>query len=257
MIIFDIFVFIIGCLLGSFANVIILRMPQGISIVFPWSHCPKCKKRLKWYHNIPLLSWIFLRAKCAYCSASISVRYPIVELLMGVLFWMCWIHFQGSYFFFESIILVFGLLTASVIDLDHYILPDEFTLGGLVIGLLGAWLNPERDFLQALLGTLAGGGLFWGFSALYLYVRKQEGLGFGDVKLLAWLGAVLGLNSILFIIIVSSLLGAVIGIIVSIRSQKGLKAVIPYGPFLATAAIIYLFAGDYLVNAYIRLFFPT
>ncbi len=162
-----------------------------------------------------------------------------------------------NWLLFEYLIFAFGLITASFIDLDHMILPDEFTLSGIVLGLLGALLNPERDFWPALGGVLLGGGSLWAVAVIYSAWRKQEGMGGGDIKLIAWIGAVLGWTSVPFVVIASSLLGSVIGLIILARSKEGLSKAIPFGPYLALGAFLYIFCGEELTDIYIRFFIPS
>ena len=156
----------------------------------------------------------------------------------------------------EYLILVFGLIVGSFIDLDHMILPDEITLGGLALGLLGAALNPEREFLEALLGVLIGGGTLWLVAYIYFVFTGRDGLGGGDIKLLAWLGSLLGWKAIPFIILFSSMTGSVVGLVMSRKNQDGLKTVIPFGPFIAAAAIFYMLGLKSVGIWYLQLFFP-
>lgn len=232
--------FLFGAIWGSFANVVIYRLPRGESVVTPRSRCPQCQSLIPWYLNIPLFSWILLRGRCAQCKAAIPWRYPLVELLMGFVFAAIFFRYGLSLLTLEYLIFAFGLITASFIDLDHMILPDRFTLSGIVIGLLGAWLNPERAFLDALLGVLLGGGFLLAIAYFYLVVRKIEGMGGGDIKLLAWIGAVCGVQSLLFVLVASSLLGLIFGIFYLLRSNEGMKTGIPFGPYLSAAALIFL-----------------
>ena len=241
-----------GALWGSFANVVILRLPAGKSVVSPRSQCPHCGSLIRWFDNIPILSWLILRAKCRKCKAAISWRYPLVELIMSVLFLLAYVKLGWSWTLLEYLIFIFGLVTVSFIDFDHMILPDQFTLGGIVVGLLGAALNPEREFMPALWGVLLGGGFLWAVAYLYLVLRKQDGMGGGDIKLLAWIGAVLGVASIPFVILISSVVGSVVGILWSFKVKKGMQTTIPFGPYLALAAIIYMLYGGYDLS---RLYF--
>lgn len=249
--------FILGLLLGSFANVIILRLPKKESVITPRSRCTSCSKQLKWYHNIPVISWIVLRGKCAFCGASISKRYPLVELMMGVAFALVFWKVGFCWLLLEYLIFTFGLITVSFIDLDHMILPDVFTLSGIVIGLVGALLNPEREFMPALVGFLMGGGFLWAVAYVYLAVRGVEGMGGGDIKLLGWIGAVLTWYSIPFVILGASLVGSLVGIFMALRSRQGLKSSLPFGPYLAAAAFLYILAGQELSFWYLRLFIPS
>jgi leader peptidase (prepilin peptidase) / N-methyltransferase len=248
---------LLGLLFGSFANVVIWRLPQDKSVVRPRSRCPKCEHLINWYDNIPVLSWVILRARCRHCNAPISWRYPLVEAAMGLLFGALFWRYGWSWTTLEYLVFGFGLVTVSVIDMDHMILPDEFTLSGIVIGLLGAALNPEREFMPAIIGVLMGGGFLWAVAYVYLTLRKQDGMGGGDIKLLAWIGAVLGWHSIPFVIMASSLVGSVVGLIIMRKSSAGLKASIPFGPYLALAALLYIFGGDVIGQWYLELFVPA
>jgi leader peptidase (prepilin peptidase)/N-methyltransferase len=251
------FVFILGLVLGSFANVVIYRFQKGENVAYPRSRCPNCQTLVAWYDNVPVLSWLLLRGRCRACKNAISVRYPIVELLTGALFALIFLKHGMTWSTLEYLILAWGLVVVSFIDFDLMILPDVFTLSGIVIGLLGAALNPERSFSASLIGVLIGGGFLWAVAYLYLIVRKEEGMGGGDIKLLAWLGAVLGWTAVPFIVLVSSLLGSVVGLALALRRQAGLKSVIPFGPYLALAALLFLLGGDRIGLWYIGLFLPS
>lgn len=247
---------VVGLLLGSFGNVLIHRMPLDQSVVLPRSHCVNCKKPIAWYDNIPVFSWIVLRAQCRNCQQKISWRYPLVELLTGLLFLGVYLKYGTSYLAFEYCLLSFGLVVVSFIDFDHYIIPDEMSLGGIVVGLICAAINPERHFLDALLGVLAGGGTLWAVAWVYWKIRKEEGMGGGDIKLLAWIGSILGWVSIPFVILSSSILGSIVGIILMLAVKKELKSAIPFGPYISLGALIYIFGGDELAKWYLSLFFP-
>ncbi len=221
------------------------------------SRCSSCRKLIPWYQNIPLLSYFILRGKCSSCSAKFSLRYPLVELLTAILFALVVYAYGVSWLSLEYVILCFGLVVGSFIDYDHMILPDEITLGGLALGLLGAWLNPEREFLDGFLGFLFGGGVLWLVAYVYFVFTGREGLGGGDIKLLAWLGALLGWKSIPFIILCASIFGSVIGIALSRKNKDGLRTMIPFGPFLALAAVLYLFGLKSVGVWYVDLFFPA
>lgn len=251
-----VFFFLFGALWGSFANVFILRWPEGESVVTPRSRCNSCKKPIAWYDNVPILTWFILRGKCRNCGARFSFRYPLVEFVMGALFALAFWRFGWSWTFAESLPFIFALVTASVIDLDHFLLPDVLTLSGVAIGLLGAFLNPDRSFWDALAGAAFGYGFLWSLAYFYFLVRKEDGMGGGDMKLLAWIGAVLGWQSIPFVILCSSILGSVGGLVVAMRDKSGMKAVIPFGPYLALAALILLFAGEWLSQGYFEWLFP-
>lgn len=248
--------FLFGASLGSFSNVVIYRLPEQLSLLGR-SHCMKCKATVPWRYNIPLFGYFLLNGKCFNCHEKFSIRYPLVEFIMAACFALIVYFYDVTWLSFEYLILVWGLITASFIDLDHMILPDEITLGGLAIGLVGALLNPEREFLDAFLGVLFGGGVLWLVAYVYFVFTGREGLGGGDIKLLAWLGSLLGWRSIPFIILASSVFGSVVGILLSRKNSDGLKTMIPFGPFLAFGALLYMFGLKSVGLWYVDLFFPA
>ena len=248
--------FILGSCFGSFANVLIYRMQQdGPLNLFKRSHCVRCKYSIPFYLNIPILSWFFLKGRCKNCKKKFSFRYPLVEFLTACCFSLLFFQLGWTWFLLEALLFSFGLIVVSFIDLDQMILPDSFTLSGIGIGLLGSWLNPERSFLDSFFGFLVGGLLLWLVAYIYFLLRKQEGMGGGDVKLLAWIGAVLGWKSISFIVIVSSFLGTLVGLFVMMRYKKDLNEALPFGPYLALAALAYIFFQD-IAHSYVRFFIP-
>lgn len=248
-----VFFFILGAIWGSFANVLILRLPENKSIL-PGSACPQCGKPIRWYQNVPMLSWIFLRGKCASCSKAISPQYFIVELVMASLFCLAFLNYGWSWFLLEICLFIFASVTASFIDLKHYILPDVFTLSGVVIGLVGAALNPERYFIDAFIGFLVGGGFLYLTAYVHYRIRGVEGMGGGDIKLVAWIGAVLGWQSLLFVFCVASIAGLVVAVVLSTVFKRSLKDPIPFGPFLTSAALIYaLVNGPTMVQLILNL----
>lgn len=237
--------FIFGSIIGSFLNVVILRLPSdNQSIIFPASQCPSCNTPLKWYENIPIISYLFLRGQCSHCHTTISLQYPVVELLMAILSLAIYRHFgltvtAAGYFIFTA-----SLLVVIWIDLHHQIIPDTISLPGILLGFLFSFVNPMIDWPDSLIGLLVGGGILYGISALYYLLRKQVGMGGGDIKLLAMLGAFLGYRSLPFIIFASSVSGAAVGLLTMIIKKKGAETRIPFGPFLSLAALIYLFFRD-------------
>jgi leader peptidase (prepilin peptidase)/N-methyltransferase len=247
--------FLFGACFGSFANAIIYRWPLGMSILGR-SCCTQCKKQIPGWHNIPLISYFILKGKCSNCSAHFSIRYPLVELLTAILFSSVYFYYGWSWTTVEYLILVWSLVVCSFIDLDHMILPDAFTLSGIVIGLLGAFLNPERQFMDAVWGALFGGGILWVVAYIYYIFTGREGLGGGDIKLLGWLGAILGWKAIPFIILTSSVFGTVVGLYLSRNSEDKMKAVIPFGPFIALGAVLYILGLKSAGLWYVDLFFP-
>ncbi len=234
--------FIFGSIIGSFLNVVILRLPApGGSIVFPASHCPSCDTSLKWYDNIPLLSFIILRRKCRTCGALISWQYPLVELAMGLISLALYDNFFISARFFIFFIYCAALLVIIFIDFYHQIIPDVISLPGIILGFAFSLLNPELAWSDSGLGILLGGGIFYIVSMSYYLVTRRIGMGGGDIKLLAMIGAFQGWQSLPFVILGSSVAGIIVGVWAMIEQKKGGQSVIPYGPFLAGTAMVYLF----------------
>lgn len=247
---------ILGLLFGSFANLLIYRLPERKPWAWDRSRCKECQRVIPWYDNIPVLSWFLLRGKCRQCKAPYSFRYVAVEALTALLFGLCYWYYGWSWTTLELVVFCWMLVVCSFIDFDHMILPDEFTLSGIVIGLLASVLNPERSFADALIGVMIGGGFLWFMAYVYYLLTQKEGLGGGDIKLLGWIGAVLGWKAVPFVITVSALIGSVVGIALALKSRQGLKTAIPFGPYLALAAVIYSFGGQTLAQAYFDLFMP-
>ena len=250
------FFFIFGAVFGSFANVLILRIPLEKSIVKPGSQCQSCHRDIKWFDNIPILSWIFLSGKCRGCDARFSVRYPFIELLMGVLFSLVFLRAGYSVLLLSYLCFTFALVVVSFIDIDHMILPDRFTLSGILIGVAFSFFVDEISLYDSILGVLLGGGVLWLVAYLYYVVRKEEGMGGGDIKLLAWIGAVLGWQSLAMVLLISCVIGALFGAIMLSKTKAGLKTVIPFGPYLAFAAIVNMLWGAELSKMYINFFMP-
>lgn len=246
--------FILGACLGSFANVVIYRLPAGESVVSPGSRCPQCQNPIRWFDNVPVLAWIWLRGRCRKCETAIPFRYPLVEFLTGFLFVSVFLVVGWKWVLLEYLVLVFGLVVVTFIDLDLMILPDSFTLPGIGLGLLGGLLNPERTFLDSFFGVLLGGGFLWAIANLYYALRKQEGLGGGDIKLLAWMGAILGWKAVLFIIFAASMVGSIVGIVAALRTKGGMQTAIPFGPYLALGGVWYILGGEAIAQWYLSLF---
>ncbi|MGO9066657.1 MAG: prepilin peptidase [Myxococcaceae bacterium] len=223
--------FVIGLLVGSFLNVVIARVPVGQSIVHPGSACPKCGHRLAWFENIPLLSWSVLGARCRACRASISLRYPAVELLTGCLFLGCWERFGLSWSLLRGVLLVGFLVPLSFIDLDHWLLPFELTLPGLAVGVLSAGLLGWVAVRDSVVGAAAGFFFFWGLQALVHWVLGKEGLGAGDKWLAALLGAFLGWRPLFGLVLLSNVQGALVGsALLVLRGRAGPAPLPPVPP---------------------------
>lgn len=248
------FAFVLGAVVGSFLNVCIYRIPAGESIVSPRSRCPSCGAPIRWYQNIPILSWIFLRGHCANCRVPISVRYALVEALTGLLFTLVLYYFGFHWATPVFWVFVALLVTITFIDLDHQIIPDVISLPGIVLGFGASFLLPWVSWGDSLLGILLGGGSLFLVAVGYEFLTKKEGMGGGDIKLLAMLGAFLGWKAVLPIVFISSLLGTLVGVPMMLAKGADGKLAIPFGPFLAGGAVIWLFWGELLVNWYLQRF---
>jgi leader peptidase (prepilin peptidase)/N-methyltransferase len=256
--------FMVGCILGSFYNVVICRLPLGQSIVRPASRCPACGNEIAAYDNIPLVSYLLLGGRCRHCKVSISPRYPLVEGLSGLLALLLFrrygLHPQLAIeFIFCSLLLII-----TMIDLDTFLIPDILSLPGIVLGLALSFYTPRsllyllppplplwwHNPLGSLLGIILGGGIFYLIAAGYALVRRKEGLGGGDIKLLGMIGAFIGWKGVAFTILVSSVSGTIIAIPLMWRSGKGIGSTLPFGPFLAFGAISYIFWGELFYRWY-------
>jgi leader peptidase (prepilin peptidase)/N-methyltransferase len=251
--IFNIYFFVLGAAVGSFLNVCIYRLPRSLSIVRPRSMCPGCESKIAFYDNIPILSYLVLLGKCRYCNTRISLRYPLVEGVTGLfalaVFNRYGITFEGMLLF----AFVCALVTVTFIDLDHRIIPNVITFPGIAIGFAASFVVDFVTFKDALMGIFVGGGTLFLVASGYYLLTKKEGMGGGDVKLLAMIGAFLGWKGAVFTIFVGSALGTVIGAGVAIKSREGRKAAVPFGPFLSIGALLYLFYGPPIIRWYLGL----
>jgi len=340
--------FVFGCVTGSFLNVCIHRLPRGESIVFPPSHCPHCNYSIPWYLNLPLATWLYLRGKCANCGAPIAIRYFLVELLTGLMFLACWLTFGTQSVWLALVYCAFlsGLIVATFVDFEHFIIPDEITIGGMVVGFLCSFAlpalhgeqSPGPSLRQSILGIVVGAGLIYGilrlgklligrkklqlepktrivftenavvlpgqeipyhdlfyrqsdvialnawtvelFDRCYADVKvrlspatltigeeelnpeevpylevladeivlPREAMGLGDVKFMAGIGAFLGWPAVIFCLAVSSLLGSLVGVTLITLKKQDRSAPLPYGPYIAVAAALWLFGGRHLIG---------
>lgn len=263
--------FVLGTVLGSFLNVCIYRIPREESIAYPPSHCPECGYRIRFYHNIPIISYLFLGGKCADCKSSISPVYPIIELLSGALMLLTVYMFGLSLKTLFYIIFIYALLVITFIDLEHMIIPNVISLPGIAVGIifnalitdwgysrhlievtsigLGSFFGLlfEIPVLDSVFGAILGGGILFLIAFLYEVIRKREGMGMGDVKLLAMIGAFTGFQGVVFVIFLSSILGTIIGISVIVYKKGDMRYALPFGPFLSFAAVVYVFTGGFKI----------
>ena len=248
------YVFLLGAIVGSFLNVCIYRIPAGESVVSPGSRCPGCQKAIRWYQNIPVLSYLLLRGRCASCGIRISPRYPLVEALTGVLLLLVFHAFGLQWATLVYWVFVAALVTITFIDLDHQIIPDVISLPGIPVGFLASFAVPWLSWSDSLIGILAGGGSLYLVAVGYELLTKKEGMGGGDIKLLAMMGAFLGWQAVLPIIFLSSFIGSLIGVPLMLIKGADTRLAIPFGPFLALAAVIYLLWGRQMIAWYLSLF---
>jgi len=253
-------VFLFGIVIGSFLNVCIGRIPLGESVVHPPSHCPKCKTQIPYYYNIPLLSYVWLGAKCGNCQQGISPRYFLVELLAGLIALALHARFGFSYTFVVSFIFAAALIVISFIDLDVRIVPDVISLPGIIVGLffsiIGYFVFADAfqiipTPLSSLIGILVGGGFLLVTAWIYEKITGVDGMGGGDIKLLAMIGAFLGWPSIPVTLFIASVLGSVIGVGLMVATGAGRRLALPFAPFLCSGALIYLFYGEALIRFYL------
>jgi leader peptidase (prepilin peptidase)/N-methyltransferase len=252
--------FIFGAITGSFLNVCIGRIPKEESIVRPPSHCPNCRKPIAFYDNIPLVSYALLQARCRSCAQPISSRYFIVELLMGLMSLALYYRFGFGFEFIVGFVLVAGLIIISFIDLDVRIVPDVISLPGIVVGLavslvayflVGGELNLVPSPLSSLIGILAGGGFLLATAWLYEKFTGVEGMGGGDIKLLAMIGAFLGWPSVPITLFIASLIGSVVGVTCMVVTGAGRRFALPFAPFLCSGAVAFIFFGEKIIQFYL------
>ena len=266
---------IIGLLVGSFLNVVILRLPKMMhaewnreckllleissekdvleeeyNLVRPRSHCPNCEHKIAAWENIPVLSYLLLKGKCSNCQNPISIRYPTIELLSGLLTLFIAGHFGFGLQAIFAVLLTWALLSLSIIDAEHQLLPDDITLPFLWLGILINTFGLFTDVYSSLFGVMAGYGSLWSVYMLFKLVTGKEGMGYGDFKLLAMLGAWMGWQILPLVIILSSMCGAIVGVGLILARKHDRKNPIPFGPYLAMAGWIALIWGTEITNVY-------
>ncbi len=242
----------VGLAIGSFLNVVIYRLPLKKRFGLGRSICPKCGTQLRWYHNIPLASWAALRGKCAFCRQPISWRYPLVELMTAGAYVYFWAYLGFSPMFFVWAALVSALIVIIFVDLDHQIIPDSITLSGMAAGQAASFLPNGLGIVQSLIGLVVGGGSLYLIAVLGEALFRKEAMGGGDIKMAAMLGAFLGWQKVLLVFLAAAVIGLVVGVIAMLISSKMRRdRMIPFGPYLAVAAVISGLYGDRIIGFYL------
>jgi leader peptidase (prepilin peptidase)/N-methyltransferase len=244
---------LLGLMLGSFMNVCIYRLPRGLSPVRPRSGCPSCGHMLAWYENLPVISYLVLRGRCRACRAPISLMYPIIEFLTGAVFLAAYVWYGPGPVLLVRLVFAWAMIALFVIDLQHQILPNVITIPGIIVGVLANVLAGP-GWVASLIGAAVGAGSLFAIAEIYYRVRHEEGLGMGDVKMLGMIGAFLGWKLVLVTLVISSFLGSIVGVVVLIAKKESLKYALPYGTFLAIAAIIAAVGGDGILDWYLGYF---
>lgn len=249
----DFLVFVFGICIGSFLNVCIYRLPESKSIAHPRSMCPSCGTLIRFYDNIPIFSYMALRGKCRHCTAHISFRYPVVEFISGMFAVGVFLKYGMGLETLIYFTFIATLLVITFIDIDHQIIPDVITLPGIPIFLAASLALPKITLIESILGILTGGGSLFLVAWLYHLLTRKEGMGGGDIKLLAMMGAIVGWKGVLFTIFVASAVGTLAGMLIIIKSGKTMKLAVPFGPFLAIGGIAYILIGPQLIAWYFNL----
>jgi leader peptidase (prepilin peptidase)/N-methyltransferase len=243
----------LGLAVGSFLNVCVHRIPRSQSLMFPPSRCPACEYQLRWFDNIPVVSYAAIGGRCRKCRARISIRYPLVELATMALFVVHGEVFGWSALLVPRLLFACAMVVLFAIDLEHHLLPNIITLPGIAIGLISSTVLPP-GLVDALIGVALGGGVLWLIGEAYYRYSGHEGMGGGDVKMLAMIGAFLGWKLVLVTLVFSSVAGSIVGLLVILIKRGGMKYALPYGTFLALGALTASLAGERIVNWYVSLY---
>ncbi|MEM1245439.1 MAG: prepilin peptidase [Acidobacteriota bacterium] len=244
---------VVGLVVGSYLNVVVYRLPRGMSTVRPRSRCPGGGEPVLARDNIPVLSYLLLKGRCRQCGLGISARYPAVEALTGVLFGACFLTFGFTLATPIAMLFVFLMLSLALIDAEHFILPDRLTYPGMVLGLLLSFWSPLVTPLGSLFGIVLGAGSLLLLIGVWYLIRRQMGMGLGDPKMLAAIGSFLGVGGVVVTLFLSSILGSIVGAALLARGSGDLQSKLPFGVFLAVASLIALFVGPQLVSSYLQL----
>lgn len=243
---------VFGAVVGSFLNVCIYRLPLGKSIMWPGSACPHCGRALSWFENVPIAGYLALGGRCRTCRARIGVRYPIVEALTAVMFGLAWWYYGQSALLASRLVLGCALIALFAIDLEHHLLPNAITLPGIVVGFLFS-LVAEPGWMSSLIGIAVGGGVLFAIAEAYFRIRHEEGLGMGDVKMLAMVGAFIGWKLTLLTLMMASFSGTIIGVFLIVSRRGGMKYALPFGTFLALGAAVAATVGMTILDWYLGL----
>lgn len=244
------YVAIFGLIVGSYLNVVIYRLPLGLSTVYPRSRCPGCGSLIRARDNVPVFSFLLLRGRCRHCGTAISWRYPLVEAATGALFLACLLRYGLAPQTLVAITFACLMLVLALIDYDHMLLPDRITLPGIAVGLATQLVAPLAGLVPAAIGALLGAGILLAVWGLWWVVRREEGMGLGDVKMLALVGAFLGWQGVLVTLFCGALSGSVVGLALMRRGSVDMRSKLPFGVFLALGGLVALFFGDALVAWY-------
>jgi leader peptidase (prepilin peptidase) / N-methyltransferase len=247
-----IFATLFGAIIGSFLNVCIHRVPRGASIVWPGSACPRCGRALSWFENIPVVSYVCLLGRCRTCRAPISPRYPVVEALTAAMFALAWWHYGPGPLLVSRLLFGCALIVLFAIDLEHHLLPNIVTIPGIAIGFLLSIINPP-GWQSSLVGIVVGGGGLLLIAQGYYLARHEEGLGMGDVKMLAMIGAFLGWKLTLLSLMMASVAGTIVGVALIATGRGTMKYALPFGTFLAIGAAVSAAVGQPILDWYFRL----
>jgi leader peptidase (prepilin peptidase)/N-methyltransferase len=256
---YQVFIALFGACIGSFLNVCIYRIPAEVDLVKRRSYCGACGTPIPWKYNIPILGWVALRGRANCCGTRIDARYWMVEVLTAFLFWWLWKNHGATPLFWIYAFVTSGLMVASCIDLDYYIIPDRFTLGGCLAGFVVSMLYPQlhdqstmwKGFVESLRGAFVGGLILFAIAKVGTWAFRREAMGLGDVKLLAAIGAFFGPWGAAFVLAASSVIGSVIGLAIIIQKRRALGLRMPYGPFISVAAVVWMMGGDLWMSRYI------
>ncbi len=244
-----------GAVIGSFLNVCVYRLPRGRSVVFPPSACGHCQRPLSWYENIPILSYVVLGGRCRTCRTSISVRYPIIEALTALMFAGLWLAYGPGVPLLSRLLFGCLLLVLFAIDLEHHLLPNVLTLPGIAIGFVLSFFG-EPGWRSSLVGIVVGGGVLYLIAEAYYRLRHEEGLGMGDVKMLAMIGAFVGWKLTLVALMMASFAGSIVGVALIASQRGGMKYALPFGTFLAMGAALADTVGPGVLDWYLGFMQP-